>query len=70
MKIRDELNSIKVSKKVKTSIEYNCKNEDQEEKVFDLVRNILTDNLESFSKITYDVEPSEHVVKVEVSQSL
>ena len=70
MNILDELNDIKVSKKVKTSIEYNCRNEDKEEKVFDMVRTILTDNLNSFSKITYDVESSSHIVKVEVSQSL
>lgn len=68
-KILDELNSIKVRKHIKTSIEYDCKSKANEDEVFGLVQDILINGLDAFSKITYDLEPAEHKVKVEVFQN-
>lgn len=65
----DELKNISVRKHVHTSVEYDCKTEDKEEEVFDMVRDIVIDHLDEIAKITYDIEPG-HKVKVEVSQSM
>lgn len=67
--IIDELEKIKVKKHVVTSIEYDCKSEKKEDEVFDAIRDILNDDLDSFSKITYDLAP-DHKVKVEVIQNI
>ncbi len=67
--IVDELQDIKVRKHVVTSIEYDCKAQENEDEIFDTVRDIVTDENNSFSKITYDLKPSEHKVKVEVFQT-
>lgn len=67
--IFEELKEIKVRKHIVTTIEYDCSAEQKEDEIFDTVREILTDNLNSFSKITYDLEPSEHKVRVEVTQN-
>lgn len=64
----DELNSVPVRKSVVTTIEYDCKKADKEDEVFDAVRDIVTNHLDEFSKITYDLNPSNHTVKVEVSE--
>lgn len=66
--IFDELRGIRVRKLVKTEIEYECDNEKKQEEVFDTVRDILADQLDSFSKITYDIDPATKKVKVEVTQ--
>lgn len=67
--ILEELKDIKVRKHIVTSIEYDCSAEQKEDEIFDAVREILNDNLQSFSKITYDLQPAEHKVKVEVTQN-
>ena len=68
--IIDELQKINVRKHFVTSIEYDCKTEKKEDEVFDAVRDILSNDLNSFSKITYDLSPADHKVKVEVIQNV
>lgn len=68
--IIEELQNIKVKKHVVTSIEYDCKTEKKEDEVFDVVRDILANDLNGFSKITYDISPADHKVKVEVTQNV
>ncbi|MBP3853646.1 MAG: hypothetical protein J6D18_03660 [Erysipelotrichaceae bacterium] len=57
-----------VKKKVVTRLEYECKSEEKEEELFEMVQNIITENLEDFSKITYDIE-ADHKVTVEVIEN-
>ncbi|EOS61995.1 hypothetical protein C815_00256 [Firmicutes bacterium M10-2] len=64
----DELNSVPVKKSVVTSIEYDCKKAEKEDEVFDAVRDIVANYQDNFSKITYDLDPMNHKVKVEVSE--
>lgn len=64
-----DLENISVKKHVVTSIEYECKNEKQEDEIFDTVREVITENINDFAKITYDLDSVEHKVKVEVSQN-
>lgn len=68
--ILDELKDIQARKHIVTSIEYDCKTEADQDEVFDTVREILTSELNDFSKITYDLDPSMNKVKVEVTQNL
>lgn len=67
--ILNELRSVPVKKHIVTSIEYDCQDEGRQDEVFDIVREILADNLDAFAKITYDVIPGENKVKVEVTQN-
>ncbi|MGM9947192.1 hypothetical protein [Floccifex sp.] len=62
-----DLKDISVKKHVVTSIEYTCKDEKQEDEVFETVRNVITENIDDFAKITFDVD-ADHKVKVEVIQ--
>ena len=62
----DELKGVKAKKHVVTSIEYDCKKEDE---VFETVRTIVSDHLEEIAKITYDLQ-ADHKVKVEVTQNM
>ncbi len=64
----DELNNVPVKKSVVTSIEYDCKRADKEDEVFDAVRDIVANYQDTFSKITYDLDPVNHKVKVEVNE--
>lgn len=64
-----DLQNISVKKHVVTSIEYECKDEKQEDEIFDTVRDVITENINDFAKITYDLDSVEHKVKVEVSQN-
>lgn len=64
-----ELTDIKGKKHIVTSIEYDTPTEASQDVVFDTVRDILDNDLEAFSKITFDVEPDGSKVKVEVSES-
>lgn len=64
-----DLENISVKKHVVTSIEYDCKNEKQEDEIFDTLRHVITDNIDDFAKITYDLDSVEHKVKVEVIQN-
>ena len=59
----EELKDVKIKKHTVTSIEYDCKSE-----VFDQVHNIVTNHLDDFAKITFDVE-ADHKVKVEISEN-
>lgn len=68
--IINELKKIDTRKNVVTSIEYECPNQEKEDEVFDTVREILFNDLDAFSKITYDIDPADHKIKVEVIQHL
>ena len=61
----EELKDVKIKKHTVTSIEYDCKSEEKEDEVFDQVHNIVTNHLDDFAKITFDVE-ADHKVKVEI----
>ncbi len=52
----EELKDVKIKKHTVTSIEYDCKSEEKEDAVFDQVHNIVTNHLDDFTKITFDVE--------------
>ena len=52
----EELKDVKIKKHTVTSIEYDCKSEEKEDAVFDQVHNIVTNHLDDFAKITFDVE--------------
>lgn len=65
----DELKGISLKKRVVTSVEYDCRTEDKEDEVFEMVRNLVTEHLDEMAKITFDIE-SDHKVKVEVIQNL
>ena len=64
----DELKDVKIKKHTVTSIEYDCKSDEKEDEVFDTVRDIVTNHLDDFAKITYDLE-SDHKVKVEIIEN-
>lgn len=64
----EELKDVKIKKHTVTSIEYDCKSEEKEDEVFDQVHNIVTNHLDDFAKITFDVE-ADHKVKVEISKN-
>lgn len=64
----DDLKKLKVRKHTVTSIEFDCKTEEKEDEVFDKVRDIVTNNLDDFAKITFDLE-ADHKVKVEVTEN-
>lgn len=67
--ILKELTEIKGKKHIVTSIEYDTPTEARQDEVFDTVREILVDDLDSFSKITYDLDPDGQKVKVEVTEN-
>lgn len=67
--ILKELTAIKGKKHIVTSIEYDTPTESRQDEVFDTVREILLDDLDSFSKITYDLDPDGQKVKVEVTEN-
>lgn len=67
--ILEELKKIPAKKHMVTSISYDCKNEEKEDEVFDMVRGLVVDHLDEMAKVTYDIE-SGHKVKVEVIQNL
>ena len=64
-----DLEDISVKKHVVTSIEYTCADEKQEDEIFDTVKDVITENINDFAKITYDLDSVEHKVKVEVIQN-
>ncbi len=68
--ILKELIDVQGKKHVVTSIEYDTPSEGSQDQVFDTVRDILLNNLEAFSKITYDILPDGSKVKVEVTENL
>lgn len=64
----NDLKNVSLKKKIVTSIEYNCDSEEKEEEIFDMVHQMITDHLDEFAKITYDIEPN-NTVKVEVIEN-
>ena len=64
-----DLENLAVKKHVVTSIEYTCASEKQEDEIFDTVRDVITENIDDFAKITYDLDSVDHKVKVEVIQN-
>lgn len=67
--ILKELTGIEGKKHIVTSIEYDTPTEKSQDVVFDSVRDILSNGLDHFSKITFDVEPDGSKVKVEVTEN-
>lgn len=67
--ILDELKDVKIKKHMVTSIEYDCKSEEKEDELFDKVHELVTNHLDDFAKITYDLE-SDHKVKVELTENV
>ena len=65
----EELKEISTKKHTVISIEFDCKSEEKEDEVFDTVHNIVTNHLDNFAKITYDLE-SDHKVKVEITENV
>lgn len=67
--IIDELMNVQGKKHIVTSIEYETPGEAASDEVFATVRDILLEDLNAFSKITYDVDPSGEKVRVEVTEN-
>ena len=67
--IVDDLKNVSIKKHVVTSIEYACKDEKQEDAVFESVRDLVSNHLDDIAKVTFDIDQNEHKVKVEVSQN-
>lgn len=67
--ILKELTQIQGRKHIVTSIEYDTPTDASQDVVFDTVRSILSNDLDEFSKITFDVEPDGSKVKVEVTEN-
>lgn len=67
--ILDELKDVKIKKHMVTSIEYDCKSEEKEDELFDKVHDLVTNHLDDFAKITYDLE-ADHKVKVELTENV
>ena len=64
-----ELIGIEGKKHIVTSIEYDTPTENSQDAVFNSVHGILSNDLDKFSKITFDVEPDGSKVKVEVTEN-
>ena len=64
----EELKDVKIKKHTITSIEYDCKSDEKEDEVFDKVHDIVTNHLDDFATITYDLE-AYHKVKVEIPEN-
>ncbi|WP_242744523.1 hypothetical protein [Allobaculum sp. Allo2] len=56
-------------KHIVTSIEYDTPSEASQDEVFSTVREILADNLDAFSKITFDLVDGGEKVRVEVTEN-
>jgi hypothetical protein len=63
-----DLKNAKIRKHIVTSIEYDCKTEENEEEIFEMVHALITEHTNDFAKITYDIEP-DNKVKVEVIEN-
>ncbi len=64
-----DLTAIQAKKHIVTSIEYDTPTQDGQDEVFAAVREILLDDLDAFSKITFDVIDGGQKVKVEVTEN-
>lgn len=67
--ILNDLMAIQGKKHIVTSIEYDTPSQASQDEVFATVQDILLEDLDAFSKITYDVDPSGEKVKVEVTEN-
>lgn len=65
-----ELTDIAGKKHIVTSIEYDTPTASGQDEVFSTVRDILLDDLDAFSKITYDVVDGGSKVRVEVTENV
>lgn len=65
----EALDKVSAKKHVVTSVEYDCKKDGKAEEVFDVVQGIVTEHLDEFAKITYDVDSVEKKVKVEIIEN-
>lgn len=63
----EELRSVPAKKKVTTTVEYECQGRMEADEVFDAVRDIVTDHLDEFAKITFDRNEAAHSCKVELT---
>lgn len=63
-----DLKGAKIRKNVHTSIEYQCKSDEDQEDIYLIVHDLLENHLDEFAKVTYEIEP-ENKVKVEVIEN-
>lgn len=64
-----DLTDIQGKKHIVTSIVYDTPSEASQDEVFSTVREILADNLDAFSKITFDLVDGGEKVRVEVTEN-
>ncbi len=63
-----DLKEAKIRKHVVTSLEYQCKSDQDQEDVYNMVHDLLENHLNEFAKVTYELEP-ENKIKVEVIEN-
>ncbi len=63
-----DLKETKIRKQVVTSLEYQCKTDQDQEDVYNMVHDLLENHLNEFAKVTYELEP-ENKIKVEVIEN-
>ncbi len=63
-----DLKESKIRKQVVTSLEYQCKTDQDQEDVYHMVHDLLENHLNEFAKVTYELEP-ENKIKVEVIEN-
>lgn len=68
--ILKDLTKIQGKKHIVTSIEYETPTEEKKDDVFSTVRDILLEDLDAFSKITFDVIEGGSKVRVEVTENV
>ena len=67
--IMESLDKVSAKKHVVTSVEYDCKSDEKAGEIFDTVQDIVTEHLQEFAKITFDVDSVQKKVKVEVIEN-
>lgn len=66
--LTQDLKEAKIRKHVVTSLEYQCKSDQDQEDVYNMVHDLLENHLSEFAKVTYELEP-ENKIKVEVIEN-
>lgn len=66
--LTQDLKEAKIRKHVVTSLEYQCKSDQDQEDVYNMVYDLLENHLNEFAKVTYELEP-ENKIKVEVIEN-
>ncbi len=66
--LTQDLKEAKIRKHVVTSLEYQCKSDQDQEDVYNMVHDLLENHLNEFAKVTYELEP-ENKIKVEVIEN-